>query len=114
MRHLETLDFKSNFYYCREWLLFLGTETTEKWNILYYAKKRTRAQDGHTPTSVQRFTTVKQVADRLGLSTKTIYEAIEAGKLQAKKTGKQFLITREAVREYLESLPSGKKRKVNS
>jgi excisionase family DNA binding protein len=52
---------------------------------------------------------VKQVAEALGLSTKTIYEAIEAGKLQAKKTGKQFLITREAVREYFDRLPSGKK-----
>ena len=52
---------------------------------------------------------VKQVAESLGLSTKTIYEAIETGKLQAKKTGKQFLITREAVREYFDRLPSGKK-----
>jgi excisionase family DNA binding protein len=33
---------------------------------------------------------VKQVAESLGLSTKTIYEAIETGKLQAKKTGKQL------------------------
>jgi excisionase family DNA binding protein len=49
---------------------------------------------------------VKQVAESLGLSTKTIYEAIEAGKLKAKKTGKQFLITREAVREYWDSLPN--------
>jgi excisionase family DNA binding protein len=48
---------------------------------------------------------VKQVAESLGLSTKTIYEAIEAGRLKAKRTGKQFLITREAVREYWESLP---------
>ena len=54
---------------------------------------------------------VKQVAEALGLSTKTIYEAIEAGKLQAKKTGKQFLITREAVREYFDSLPAGRKQK---
>ena len=54
---------------------------------------------------------VKQVAESLGLSTKTIYEAIEAGKLQAKKTGKQFLITREAVREYFGQFPSGRKQK---
>jgi excisionase family DNA binding protein len=54
---------------------------------------------------------VKQVAESLGLSTKTIYEAIEAGKLKAKKTGKQFLITREAVREYWESLPNSGKAK---
>jgi excisionase family DNA binding protein len=54
---------------------------------------------------------VRQVAESLGLSTKTIYEAIEAGKLQAKKTGKQFLITREAVREYWDSLPAARKEK---
>jgi len=54
---------------------------------------------------------VKQVAEALSLSTKTIYEAIEVGKLQAKKTGKQFLITREAVREYWDSLPAGQKQK---
>lgn len=54
---------------------------------------------------------VRQVAESLGLSTKTIYEAIEAGKLQAKKTGKQFLITREAVREYWDSLPTARKEK---
>jgi excisionase family DNA binding protein len=52
---------------------------------------------------------VKQVAASLGLSTKTIYEAIGAGKLKAKKTGKQFLITREAVREYFDSLPEGRR-----
>ena len=50
---------------------------------------------------------VKQVAEALGLSTNTIYEAIKAGKLQARRTGKDFLITREAVREYFESLPVG-------
>lgn len=54
---------------------------------------------------------VKQVAEALGLSTKTIYVAIEAGQLQAKKTGKNFLITREAVREYFESLPAARKQK---
>jgi excisionase family DNA binding protein len=43
---------------------------------------------------------VKHVAELLGLRTKTIYEAIEAGKLKAKKTGTQCLMTREAVREY--------------
>lgn len=72
------------------------------------AKKRTESRIVTHPLGTEIYS-VKQVAESLGLSTKTIYEAIEAGKLQAKKTGKQFLITREAVREYFESLPSGKK-----
>ena len=72
------------------------------------AKKRTESRIVTHPLDTEIYS-VKQVAESLGLSTKTIYEAIEAGKLQAKKTGKQFLITREAVREYFESLPSGKK-----
>lgn len=55
--------------------------------------------------------TTEQVAHDLNLSVKTIYRAIQTGKLQAKKTGKQFLITREAVREYWDSLPAGKKEK---
>ena len=48
-----------------------------------------------------------QVADSLGLSYKTILRAIKGGHLKAKKTGKNFLITREAVREFWDNLPSG-------
>ena len=54
---------------------------------------------------------VKQVAESLSLSTSTIQEAIEAGNLKAKKTGKQLLITREAVREYFDSLPESRRHK---
>jgi excisionase family DNA binding protein len=72
------------------------------------ATKRREVQMITHPLGTEIYS-VKQVAASLGLSTKTIYEAIEAGKLQAKKTGKQFLITREAVREYFESLPSARK-----
>jgi excisionase family DNA binding protein len=49
--------------------------------------------------------TTDQVARDLNLSVKTILRAIKSGKLQARKTGKQFLITRSAVRAYYESLP---------
>jgi excisionase family DNA binding protein len=41
--------------------------------------------------------TTEQVAHDLHLSVKTIYRAIQNGQLQARKTGKQFLITRSAV-----------------
>jgi len=49
--------------------------------------------------------TTDQVAHDLNLSVKTILRAIKSGKLQARKAGKQFLITRAAVRAYYEGLP---------
>ena len=49
--------------------------------------------------------TTEQVAHDLNLSVKTIYRAIKSGELQARKTGKQFLIARSAVRAYYEGLP---------
>jgi excisionase family DNA binding protein len=49
--------------------------------------------------------TTEQVAHDLNLSVKTILRAIKSGKLQARKAGKQFLITRSAVRAYYEGLP---------
>jgi len=50
-----------------------------------------------------------QVAESLGLSYKTILRAIKSGQLQAKKTGKNFLITREAVRDFWDDLPEAAK-----
>jgi len=47
----------------------------------------------------------KQVAESFGLSYVTILRAIKSGQLKAKKTGKNFLITREAVRDFWENLP---------
>jgi excisionase family DNA binding protein len=41
----------------------------------------------------------------LNLSAKYIYRAIQEGRLEARKTGKQLLITREDVRRFWESLP---------
>jgi excisionase family DNA binding protein len=49
--------------------------------------------------------TTDQVAHDLNLSVKTILRAIKSGRLQARKAGKQFLITRAAVRAYYEGLP---------
>jgi excisionase family DNA binding protein len=49
--------------------------------------------------------TTEQVAHDLNLSVKTIYRAIKSGQLKARKTGKQFLITRAAVRAFYEGLP---------
>jgi len=72
-------------------------------------KKRTEPRLVTHPLGTEIYS-VKQVAESLGLSTDTIYAAIKDGTLQAKKTGKNFLITREAVREYFESLPSGKRK----
>ena len=46
-----------------------------------------------------------QVAESLRLSYKTILRAIKSGQLKAKKTGKNFLITREAVRDFWDNLP---------
>jgi len=49
--------------------------------------------------------TVKEVAAALGLSTKTIYAAIAAGTLPAKKTGKHYLLTQADIQAYWASLP---------
>ena len=57
--------------------------------------------------------TTDQVAHDLNLSVKTIYRAIQNGELQARKTGKQFLITRSAVRAYYEGLPLAARKKTD-
>jgi excisionase family DNA binding protein len=53
----------------------------------------------------------EQVARFLNLSVRTILGAIEKGELDAKKTGKQYLITREAVQKYWDNIPSAAKPK---
>jgi excisionase family DNA binding protein len=55
--------------------------------------------------------TVEQVAKALNLSPKYIYKAIGEGKLEAKKTGKQFLIKREAVQRFWDGLPDAADRR---
>jgi excisionase family DNA binding protein len=68
---------------------------------------RKKAQTGGMmthPLGTEIYTT-EQVAQALNLSVRTILRAIKSGKLKARRTGKQFLITREAVREYWEGIP---------
>jgi len=56
------------------------------------------------PLGTEIYTTA-QVAQALHLSVRTIRRAIKSGKLTARRTGKQFLITRDAVRAYWEGMP---------
>jgi excisionase family DNA binding protein len=48
---------------------------------------------------------IQEVAEALKLSVKTIRRAIQKGELEARKTGKQYLITKEAVQRYWNRLP---------
>lgn len=50
------------------------------------------------------FTTDK-IAHDFDISVRTVLRAIRSGKLQARKMGKQYVITRIAVREWFESMP---------
>src|SRR5262245_57290785 len=49
--------------------------------------------------------TTEEVAGMLKLSVRTILRAIAHRQLEARKAGRAYLITREAVRQYWESLP---------
>jgi excisionase family DNA binding protein len=49
--------------------------------------------------------TTEDVAGMLKLSVRTILRAIEHQEIEARKAGKAYLITREAVQRYWESLP---------
>ena len=56
------------------------------------------------PLGTEIYTT-EEVAAALKLSVRHILRAIHRGHLEARKTGKHYLITRDAVRKYWESLP---------
>jgi excisionase family DNA binding protein len=56
------------------------------------------------PLGTEIYTTA-EVAQALKISVRQILRAIERGQLEARKSGKQYLITQEAVRQYWESLP---------
>jgi excisionase family DNA binding protein len=73
-------------------------------------KKKARPEFVTHPLGTEIYT-VEQVAAALSLSPKYIYKAIRDGKLEARKTGKQFLMMREDVRKFWESLPSTSKGK---
>jgi excisionase family DNA binding protein len=49
---------------------------------------------------------IPEIIRRNNVSRSTIYEAIRAGKLKAKKNGKITLITAEAEREWLDAMPA--------
>ena len=49
--------------------------------------------------------TTDQIAHDLNISVRTVLRAIHDGKLKARKAGKQYLITRSAVRAFYEGLP---------
>jgi excisionase family DNA binding protein len=66
--------------------------------------KKVRTEIIPHPLDTQIYS-AEQVAEALNLSVRYIYRAIQSGKLEARKTGKQFLITRDAVRKFWESLP---------
>jgi excisionase family DNA binding protein len=56
------------------------------------------------PLGTEIYTT-EEVAGVLKRSVRTILRAIRSGKLEARKAGRDYLITREAVQKYFESLP---------
>lgn len=68
------------------------------------AKRKSHPEFVTHPLGTEIYT-VEQVAAALSLSPKYIYKAIKEGKLEARKTGKQLLMTREDVRRFWESLP---------
>jgi len=63
------------------------------------------------PLDTEIYTTA-DVAQALKLSVRFVLNAIERGDLEARKAGKQYLITREAVRKFWEGLPKACKSEV--
>ena len=73
-------------------------------------KTQTRPEMVTHPLGTEIYST-EQVAQALGLSVRYILNAIRKGQLEARKAGKAYLITREAVRQFYESLPVSTQRK---
>jgi excisionase family DNA binding protein len=73
-------------------------------------KRKVRPEHIPHPLGTEVYST-DQVAQALNLSVRHILRAIQSGQLEAKKTGKQYLITQEAVRKYWENLPSAAERR---
>ena len=69
--------------------------------------KRKAETSGSVRTHVlgEEVFTTDQIAHDLHLSVRTVLRAISDGKLPARKVGRQYLITRAAVRGYYEGLP---------
>lgn len=49
---------------------------------------------------------IDEAAMRAGLGRDAIYAAVRQGKLEAKKMGRRTLVTADALRRYLDGLPS--------
>jgi excisionase family DNA binding protein len=63
--------------------------------------------DGEPTMTDQKLAfTVDEAALRTGIGRDGIYDAVRAGALEAKKKGRRTIITAEALRRYLESLPA--------
>jgi len=54
-----------------------------------------------------RMMTIKDVADRLRISTKTVYRLINEGKLVPIKIRRNTRIEETVLEEYLQSIPGG-------
>jgi excisionase family DNA binding protein len=67
-------------------------------------KKKVRPEHVPHPLGTEVYST-DQVVQALNLSVRHVLRAIKQGKIEARKTGKQYLIMRDAVRKYWESLP---------
>lgn len=67
-------------------------------------KSETRQFVTTHPLGTEVYTT-DEVAALLKMSVRSVLRAIWQGKLKAKKTGREYLITREWVREYFDKLP---------
>lgn len=46
---------------------------------------------------------VKQVAEILGIGRNTAYELVHSGKLQSIRTGRQFRISKDALKSFLDT-----------
>ena len=74
-------------------------------------KRKTETSAGARPHVLdEEVFTTDQVAHDLNISVGTVLRTIAAGKLKARKAGKHYLITRAAVREWWEAIPSAEGR----
>lgn len=52
-------------------------------------------------TEMRQAFNAKEVAEKLGMSERTVSRHVDQGKLRAAKPGKSYIITRDALVEYL-------------
>lgn len=48
--------------------------------------------------------TINQAAERIGVSVQTIYSQIQRGKIEARRFGRQWMLTADEVRRYIEEI----------